>query len=215
MTEYTAFLSRVIPFVRECPENVAIDAIRNATIEFCERSHWLHYRHDPITLLEGIAQYELEPPDEHDIVGVLDMWLNGKRLTPTVHDDLVRAFGDDYSLRSGTPQFYTTVDPIEVTFVDTPDRMMPNAVTALVALAPGRDSFDCNDTLYQRFLEPIAQGALHRLKDMEGMPWSNPNQALRHRALYVAGITAATVARQRGGNGVRAERIMRPGRSFL
>lgn len=213
MTDYTAFLPRVIPFVRECPETIAVAAVRDAAIEFCEKSHWLHYRPDPITLLEGIGQYELEPPDDHDAAAVVDLWYAGRRLTPTTHDELVRAYSGDYADQSGPPQYYTSVDPAEITFIPIPAEREISAVTGILAVKPTRDSLSCDDSLYREWLEPLAHGALWRLKDMDGVSWSSPSDALKHRAHFTGGMSAANAKRRRGLH--RAIEHMRPGRPFL
>lgn len=209
MTDYTAFLARVIPFARECPESVAVGAIRDAAIEFCEKSHWLHYRHDPITLIAGIAEYELDVPDEHDPAAIIDLWYGSRRLTPTTHDTLVSTYGGDYGSRRGPPDAYLSVDHSEITFVPVPETTEVSAITGIIAVKPTRDSLSCDDSIFREWSEAVAHGALWRLKEMDGMAWSDASKAIGHRAHFTAGIRDANIKRRRGGH--RAIEIMRPG----
>ena len=45
---YEVFLPEVMPFVRDVPEIVAVQAIRNAVIEFCEETHYMQENLDPM-----------------------------------------------------------------------------------------------------------------------------------------------------------------------
>ena len=62
---YEVFLPEVMPYVHDVPEIVAVQAIRNACIEFCEETHYLQENLDPITGQENVGEYYLDANDSN------------------------------------------------------------------------------------------------------------------------------------------------------
>ena len=52
---YEVFLPEVMPYVHDVPEIVAVQAIRNACIEFCEKTHYLQEKLYAISGIKGIG----------------------------------------------------------------------------------------------------------------------------------------------------------------
>ena len=210
MTRYEDFLPEVLPYVQECPEIVAINAIRNAVIEFCDKSLWLLYEHDPIPLIAYQGVYELDLPDDTMSARILDAWINNLPMAPRGEDDLKRIYPFSWREMEGRPQFYTQIDPGEVYFVPKPIVSQPDAVKLIVALKPTRNSVGCDDSIYERWAEKIGYGARSRINEIPGQTFTDPALAVANRAKFNVAIGEAKVERNRGLT--RTDQRIRPPR---
>jgi hypothetical protein len=189
-TTYDTFLPEVLPYAPNCAELVAINAIRNAVIEFCTCT-W-YWQHDCFeqAVVATIAEYTPDVPDNTKLVGMVDVWFGGKPLYPQNEATLRRMYGyTDYRNVQGSPRWFYSMDPNNVILVPCPDeRAAAFDMTARVAVTPLRASTGCLTTLYERFAETIAQGALARLKATPGQPYSDPPGAQMLERLFRAKI---------------------------
>lgn len=212
MIRYEEILPEVIPYVQECPEVVAVNAIRNAVIEFCDKSLWLLHEHDPISLNAYQGLYELSLPDDTMSARILDAWFRNLPMAPRGEDDLKRIYPFSWRKMEGRPQFYTQLDPGEVYFVPMPIVDYEDAVHMIVALKPTRNSVSCDDTLYERWAEKIGYGARARIHEIPGQTFSDPALALLNRARFSSAIGEAKVERNRGmtriNQRIRAPRLV-------
>ena len=211
-TRYEAFLTEVQPYVPDCPEIVAVNAIRNACIEFCEKSLFWLYVHDPVTTLDNISTYELELPDYTTSVAILDAWYDNMPLIPQGEDELRRILPLNWPALYGTPKYLTQQTPNEVILVPYPLIGLSEALTMTVALKPTRDSVDIDDAIYENWAEGIGYGARARIHSLPGQSFSDPVAAAKYSAMFNTAIGKATVARNRGL--ARTVQRVRPPRFF-
>lgn len=197
-TAYTEFLPEVLPYVRDCPDIAAVNAIRNACIEFCDRSHWLLYHHAPQNVTSGASTYTLSPPAGTSVARIVDAWYNGNLLAPIGEDNLKTMYVSDWRYVSGTPAFYTHLDPNQITLSPLPDRTISGALKMIVALRPTRASTSVDDSVYERWAEYIGFGARARLHDINGQPYFDPGMAAKCRAMFDRSVGMATIERNRG-----------------
>ena len=203
MKTYEAFFPDVLPDVPGCPSDVAIRAIRHAVIEFCEKSLIYQVTQDPITVREGLVDYDLDAPNGYRVQKVMKVWFRGVELEPVAPDDMVNP--DAYSQHIGgytpsksLPTGYTQKDFESVSFLPIPNQTYTNAITMRVALVPLRDSTQIEDFLYEQWGESIACGAKARLMLNPGKPYSNQEAAAINQGRY---LTALNDARQRAIRG--------------
>lgn len=197
-TRYENFLPEVLPYARDCPEVVAINAVRNACIDFCDQSLWLLYHHDPIDVVAGESTYELDLPDGTTTARILDAWYDSTPLAPIGEDDLKSMFYSDWRDALGEPRFYTHLDPSELVLAPIPQEDADEALAMIVALRPTRDSVEVDDTLYERWAEWIGWGARARLHDIPAQPFTDPAMAMKARQMFQHGIGLAKIERNRG-----------------
>jgi hypothetical protein len=196
--EYKSFLPEVLPYTRECPELAAVNAIRNACIEFCDRSHWLLHHHDAIDVVAGTSTYTLDPPAGTTIARIVDAWFAGHLLAPIGEDNLKTMYFTDWREAEGTPAFYTHLDPNEVILAPIPQQDEVEALTIIAALRPTRASTSVEDSVYERWAEYIGFGARARLHDINGQPYYDPAVAARCRAMFERGMNIAAIERNKG-----------------
>lgn len=204
-------LEKFLPFVvAEClgaPEPTAIDALRNACFDFCRRSLWWTERQDPDAYVEGTSEYQLMAPPGAVIVAVQSVNLDGERvLTATVAEDVDRSM----------PGGWTSTGPVKAFVQPRPDTIqlipVPNksgTFACIAAFAPSRATPTVPDGLFTYYLETIVQGALSKLKRMPGQSWTDPAAAVAYERLFLMGINAVLLERNRGPMraGLRADPI--------
>lgn len=187
-TTYDTYFSEVTPHCPNCPEIAMFNAIRNAAIEFCDKTWYLTHDCYPIIAEEGIGVYTPDTPAGTKMIGLFDIFYDERPMYPKDEDTLRRMYGlRDFRHVHGTPRWFYQKDPNEVTVVPMPDKMGAGFNLRMrIALAPLRASTSAADSLYERYAETIAMGALSRLKSVPNQPYSNPQEALALQRLWGA-----------------------------
>lgn len=197
-TRFEEFLSEVLPYVHDCPEFVATNAIRNAAIEFSDKTLYWLFELDPISLVAGTNAYDLELPFGTASARVMDVWYNTMPLTQKSTDELRVIFGTDWRVQQGTPEYITLLDPSTVLVAPVPELTENDALNMVIALRPTRDSTDIDDIMYERWAEHIAFGARARLYGTPGQPYYDPQNSAAYRTLFESAIGEAKLERSRG-----------------
>lgn len=200
---YEDFFPNILTEAPGAAEMVVINAVRNACIEFCEKSLVLTRDHDPINLKQGVVDYDLEPPKGYIVVKVMQAWLENNPLTPLAPDFVREAsvynrLFESYESNNSTPRFYLQKDERSVSVWNPPEKDYPNGLTMRVALKPTRASESIESVILEDYAEVIAGGALSRLMMSVGKPYTNEKMAAVHRGFFEKGIN---VARQRATHG--------------
>lgn len=211
--EYSAFLTDVLPYVRDCPEFVAINAIRNTCIEFCEKSTWWRQTFDPITLVVEQGEYDLDVEVGTGVAVILAAHLGQRPLQFQTPEYLTSVLGADWRTRPGPTQFITQDgDFTTVRLANPPTVISPEEaeLTLHVALRPLKSSTRVPKELYERWSEVIGFGARARLHDTPGQPYANAEAAREYRKWFQSGIGEAKIQANRGRG--RAVLTVRPPR---
>jgi hypothetical protein len=203
MVSYDAFLPRVLIDAYGCPEIVATQAIRDAVIEFCSRSNFIQRDHDPITVVTGISDYDLEPPAGQLVVKILKCWFKMTELSPIAPDFVNSpAFYNssipDNAPSISTPLSFTQKDERTFSIYPSSKDTVANGLTLRISLKPTRSSTTCEDSIFEDYAETIAHGALARLLVSPGKAYMNVAAAGMHGAAFNTGINDA---RQRASRG--------------
>jgi hypothetical protein len=175
---YEKFLVEVVPYVRDVPEIVAIQAIRNACIEFCEETLYLQVDLDPMPVIQGVGSYDLDPDGTYKVVDVIEAWNADQFLIPKSIEELTKIYRvTNWTTLVGNPYYYYRPTPDELRLVPIPEKTIANNLRIKVALAPKRTSTEVREDIYERFLEFIAFGARARLLDTPNQPYYDPKAA--------------------------------------
>lgn len=202
MKAYTDFLDEVMPHVPGCSVTVATNAIRNACVEFCEKTNILQVDHDLVTTLANVPDYDLEPPTNYLVARIMRAWFKNDTLTPAAPDEVasIRVFNTNAEGADGTatPKFIFQKDERTFSVYPVPKETSRNAITMRIALKPTRSSTTIDDKIFEEYLEVIANGAKARLMLMPSKPYTNPDLAGVNNALFQQGINAAKQRANRG-----------------
>lgn len=209
--EYSAFLPDVLPYVRDCPEFVAINAIRNACIEFCEKSTWWRTTLETIPLVAGQSEYDLDVEVGSGIAVIISAHIGRQPLIVSTEEYLRDTIGPDWRERTGSPQWIVhdgDFDTVRLAFV--PDSVPEDELTLHVSLRPIKSSTRVPKELYERWGEIIGFGARARLHDTPGQPYANEEAAKKYRQWFESGYGEAKIQANRGRG--RAALFVRPPR---
>lgn len=196
MALYEDFFPNVLYDVPGAPEPVVVNAIRNACIEFCEKSLVLVRDHDPITLIANKVDYDLEPPGGYVVVKVQKAWLEHSPLDPMAPDVVKDAavynrLFSSYIAASSTPRAYLQKEERTISVWPMPEKKYQNGLTLRVALKPTRASTEVEDVILEDYAEIIAAGALARLMASPGKAYTNTEFAGVNQAKFISGINVA------------------------
>lgn len=198
LVRYEEFLPEVLPYLPDCPQNVAVNALRNASIEFCDRSGWWLYEHPDVPTTGDEGRYPLDLPDYTQACRVHQAWHDEQPLTPYSEDAIRRLFHYDWRSARGNPGYILSLTSQEVAIVPAPTPTMAGTLKMIVALRPTRDSFDIDETVYQRWVETIATGARARLLNIPNQTFHDPVASMQARTVFNAGVSEAYRERLRG-----------------
>lgn len=175
---YESFLPDVVQFVRDVPEIVAIQAIRNAAIQFCEKTRVLQTELLPMDVVESVAVYEFEPDIGYKVVDVIEAWYGDQFLVPKAVEELTRIYRtSNWNDLDGNPYYYFRSRTQEITLVPKPQESELSKLRLRVAVVPSRASSGIDEEIFERYYEYITLGARARLYDTLGQPYYEPKAA--------------------------------------
>jgi len=93
--ELTEFLPEVMQYVPDVPEFVAINSLRNAAIEFCEKTRVLQIDLSPTALIVGKANYLMVVPPDLKFVDLVEAYADDRLLIPKSSEELSRIYRAD------------------------------------------------------------------------------------------------------------------------
>jgi hypothetical protein len=172
----------VLPDVPGVLQALALNAIRQAAIEFCEKSLAWNHEHDAVTVVANVNLYDYSKPANTVVVRPLQAWIN--KLEPIAFKtpgQLSELLGD-WRAAKGSPSFITQVRPSQFYLAPMPNRTIPLGLTLRIAVKPSRASTGLETYLYEDYLDAITAGAKARLFAMNKKPWANPGLAAECRA---------------------------------
>lgn len=182
-------------------QNVALNAIRNAAIEFCEHTRCWVVDAEPITSIANQAVYQFDPDSGTEIAGVIQAYYNGVRIDPMTAEQLdsecsqpqsTFVAGTPWSEQAGTPKYYHIERPDEFILVPYPDTGIAAAIKMKIALKPSRSASGMEKWLIDKHFEEIAHGAKGKLCAMQKKPWSDATKAVYHMREFNFGINKAS-----------------------
>lgn len=195
-TRYEKFLPRLQVRLIDCPEPIAIEALRAACITFCDESQIVIYEPEPMPLVADAATYPLDTPADTVPAVVVDAWADGRRMRASNIEKLTHC-GTDWRDHSSTPREYVQLTPDTITLYPKPDARVEEGLKLIIATRPSLDSQGVDDMVYEYWYDTIVAGALAVLYNHAGRPYANPPAVEPMRAEFQMGIAAARQRRQR------------------
>jgi hypothetical protein len=179
---YEVFLPEVMPYVHDVPEVVAVQAIRNACIEFCSETHYLQENLDSMTGVEGIGDYDLDANDSnYKVVEIMQAYYGDQLLIPKAQEELNQIYRtSNWEDLKGNPYYYYRPRASVMRLVTKPIITEANKLKVKAAVAPKRSSTTVDEEIFERFLEYIAHGARARLYNTPNQPYYDPKTAMEY-----------------------------------
>jgi len=169
----TAFLPRLLPYIPGCPQTMALQALVDSAISFCEDSLVVRQRLDRQLTTMGQAEFDIGVADTQKVTRILKVWLDGAEIYPAAADIV-----DDQVLAQARPRtFYTLLDDAGLIAVLYPVPDQAYTLDVEVALKPARSATSLHSDLFETWLESVVEGAKARLMAIPDQPFSNPANA--------------------------------------
>jgi hypothetical protein len=202
MTAHTSFLDYVLPHVPGCTNELALHEIKNTIIDFCEKSLVLQADQEPVTIIAGINEYDLDPPKDRLVVKILRAWYKAIPLEAVAPDAVntsaVYNPNSGVTITKADPRWYIQKDPRTYTLYPIPKDTARLALTMRLALKPTRAVTSIDDIIFEEYVEIIGHGAIARLAISPGKPYTNLDLAMGRASLYQAGLNVARDRAQKG-----------------
>ncbi len=196
MTPYEDFLPYVLPYIDNVAAPQAVQQIRAAAIEFCEKT--LIWRETVLgNTSPEVAEYTLPTPTDARVASLVSLYVNRYKLQQNNVDNMSsrRLQWNDIK---GAPVYYLEDGQGGYRLTPVPDVELPTS--AIVAYAPTRTSAELPDVVFERWAEVIAAGAMSRLHSQMGQPYFNGDMARLRLREYSIGVAKAQ-AEVNSGNG--------------
>lgn len=169
------------------PEAAALSFIRNAIIDFADRSGIITEK-VCIDLQCGLSEYLIETP-ESTIIGI-----KKAEMGEWAHLNSENSF----NWRWGEVKFEMEDDVINIW--PTPTADVRDELKLELAVTPARDACEVDEVFYNKYFNAIIDGAMAEIHLMPNYPWSSVSRADYRRKRFEDAISKAVVRRVQKGN---------------
>jgi hypothetical protein len=178
------FLHLVIPFAPGVPDPVAEQAVLDGAIRFCRESRALRMELDPILVMPGFREYDVEP-DTVEPIEILAAQFDGRNLAAASFEQAKRETPED----PGQPVAWYQVSPRLVRLFPTP---IGRGLLHLYAITePRTNTTQLDDRIYREWRHGVAAAALCHLLLTPNQPYSNAQLAGRYEARFMDEVARA------------------------
>ena len=212
MIVWNNFLNEVLPYVENCPTPIVKQHLRNAAIEFCQRTALWHQELAVISVVQDQYTYDLTGTLTTDeaISGINYAYLtetDGETPLNVTTEDEMNAHILVWQVNTATkPDTIMMLDTVNCRLYPIPEVAIANSLVVGLILKPSRASTGVPDWIYEQYAEAIAHGAKARLMGMKGRSWYSPEEGIDEQGDFDLAITDATI-RTNKGNSRRNSRV--------
>lgn len=168
-----------------CPGPVIELAILETAIDFCRKTYAWDEIQDPVPVINGISQYDVDTPTDGEVVAIRAVWGFNRQLLPKTMAEIQRLLPNWQDGRSNQPVYYNaaSTSPAFIRLFPIPENA-DGMLTFRVAYAPKITSTTLDDDLVARYRDGLVSGAKARLMLNVGRAWTNPALAGVHVRAY-------------------------------
>lgn len=184
-TRWEEFYRLVQPHVPGCPEVVMDNHIRDAAVDFCERSEVWTYQALAEQTVDGVSDYPVAIPGSSVLENVISVHVDGLLLARVseLHSS------NNPTAPKGMPRRYSVFEDQELRFFPTPDRAY--TLYATVVLKPTLAASGVEDFIFRTHGRTIACGAIASLMITPGKEWTNLELAAYYKTKFSRGADDA------------------------
>jgi len=195
-----AFYPYVLPHVLGCPNPVAVHHIRQAAIEFCNKTRW--HEEECSASNAGGGNVFVEADTDLEVVSISTVYVDGREYRSKSRQSGLALIG-----AGSLEQFYCVVrtgeGEVELAVNPAPDKSVP--VRAVATLRPTMAANTISNELSE-WMDGIASGAAHRIAAIPAQAFSNPAISVYHRDLFNEAVKTAKVKKYMGSSETSAPR---------
>jgi hypothetical protein len=180
---WAKMLDDIAPDLPQCPIALIEHQLRKTTIALCTDSGAYRVDCDAMDIVSGESEQDLDLPTQTELVGVVDMTLDGNPVTPIDTATLSRQ-SPSWRTDTGTPTNYYGTGGDTVRLYPIPNATLTAKLYATVQVRPIETADGIEAWVYRKYGDGIVAGAKAELKAMLGKPWSDPAKVAMLRADY-------------------------------
>lgn len=189
-----ALFPYILPDVPGAPDVTVKQALLHSAIEFCVETHAWNEISDPVVLVDGQRDYDIDAPNGARVVTLKNVWAANRELIAVSMSQLQDKMPNWQDATGSQPNYFNIPADLSVVRVYPIPTVSNGALLTFRAVyAPTIASVLLPDDLITRYLEPIISGAKHRLMLAPGKGWSNPQLAVYHRSRFEDGMVKAKI----------------------
>jgi len=202
---WSGWYDYVLPRASGLTPEFAEQAIRLAAREFCDRTAALTLDGDD-TATAAEAVYPIVFTGGYELVKVWQVWYANKKIHAMNPQQLTQEYGEYWPDLAGKPINWTQDGVLNEI------RLVPRHTGANLplkwkaAVKPTLSSTQLRGDFAHRFHEAIGQGALSKVLDIGGRPWSDPGRAVACKIAFETEIDRAHAMAARGFAGTFVQR---------
>lgn len=189
MATFADFLAHVLPYVGGCSIPLAELHLRGICGDFCSHAPIVQLTLDPIDLVAGQVEYDVDVPNGTDVALILDASYHGRALGCMKTGDAPLTAAP----RIAAPSAYRQGSGNAFTLDAAPAADEPGVLVLQVATKPSKNTRQVADILLNDYGYEIGMGAVGRLMMIPGHPFSNPGLAPVYTATYLKARTEARI----------------------
>ena len=180
-------LPRVLPYVNGCPNQTAIFHLRQAAITFMRKTLCWQAELAPVLSVIGREVYPIPLLDDSRLVKILRYRLG------THYDSGLLTPGQGRDFRHLNVQADAIWSDDRVNFHVSPLPTTIEPMRLIVALRPSDDAMEIPESVFEHYIEAIAQGAISTISAIPRQPFTDMQQAaMRDEAFRRETSSAAT-----------------------
>lgn len=188
---YSDLISDVLPFLAADPSDpVTEKAIKRTVIEFCAGSWIWQIFMDPVSVIAGVNEYDLDPETGADVSAVVSAELDGLPLKPRTAVWLNREI-PRWRTVTGTPKYVTQLNAETVILAPLPQESVRNGLMLTVAQQPSQKADGFPAWIYNQYADALINGAVSRLMLMTGRPWADAPNGVARKAEFESDVANA------------------------
>jgi len=203
MASLSDFLPYVLPFVDGCSEPMAEQHIRDICIDFCAHSGVVQFSVDPIDVVQGQVDYDIDTPIGTVTHLIHEAWFQWRPLGVFKTGDIANRpelYFPQPGSAGGTPVAIKQGPDNTFKLDIAPAESIPGAIVLLVSTKPTRKAATVDDLLLSDYAYEIGQGVAARLMRIPKKEFSDPASSMACEQIYqLARATARIRAEQSFG----------------
>lgn len=190
----TDLLPYILPEVSGAPSSLVEQSIMRAANDFCWETGVWNEIQDPVPVIDGVSEYDLEAPSGAQIVTVKSIWMVNRELVPVTMERLQEVIPNWQEAQGSDPAYYNCAqDYSTVRIYPIPMGANSAKMTIRAIYTPNQFGTTLPKFLVDTYLDEILAGAKSRLMVMPGKSWSNLQLASVNAVAFAEGIVRAKV----------------------
>lgn len=177
-----------------CPESLMEIEIMRTAIELCEKTHAWVETQDPIKLIDGQAEYDVDYPSNSRVIAALMVSMDsGRRLAAADQAWLESHLSNWPVATSVEPLYFSAPVQRDVIQVYPVPQLPTGSITIKGTYAPTMKSATFPDVLFNDYFDALTAGSKYRLMAKAGQQWANLPMATVYKAEYERKLNDARI----------------------